>query len=178
MNPSARLRIPVTESDHAAGPSDAPITLVEYGDFQCEFCGRAFWEIRRLRQAMAGDLRFVFRNFPLAEIHPNAMDAAKAAEAAALQNSFWPMHDTLFTSQEDLDPDSLLSYASRLGLDLRKFARDMKSRGVGAKVAADFEGGVRSGVNGTPSFFVNGRRYDGEQSFEAFLDALTANRMG
>jgi protein-disulfide isomerase len=176
MNHVTRLRIPVGGNDHSQGPADAPVVLVEYGDYQCPHCGRAYWVVKRLQRALDGELRFVFRNFPVTEIHSEALNASCAAEAAAVQDSFWRMHDSLFEHQDRLDEENLFAYASALHLDVRKFARDMRSRKVEEKVERDFEGGVRSGVNGTPTFFINGARYDGDWSYEPFLHALMSIR--
>jgi protein-disulfide isomerase len=174
MSAQARLRIPISEADHSRGPADAPITLVEYGDFQCPSCGQAFPVVQRLMASLNEDMRFVFRHFPLTEIHPEALGAAKAAEAAGRQGRFWKMHDLLFKNQSYLDLDTYLSFASALRLDVDQFENDLESRKVEAKISSDFEGGVRSGVNGTPAFFVNGIRYDGDWSFRPFLEALSA----
>jgi protein-disulfide isomerase len=174
MSPRARLRVPVNDSDHALGPRDAPIELVEYGDFQCPHCGLAYPIIELLRENLGGELRFIYRHFPLAESHPDAPNAARAAEAAGRQGKFWEMHTLLFKNQDALDPDSLTGYAAALGLDMEQWAEDCGSEPIGAKVAADFQGGVRSGANGTPTFFLNGFRYDGDWSYGPFLEAMMA----
>lgn len=174
MNYQARLRVPVHAADHARGPENAPIVLLEYGDYQCQHCGRAYPVTERLQKALGGDMRFVFRHFPLRELHPNAMDAARAAEAAGRQGKFWKMHGMLYRNQNALDPESLIDHASDLRLDLEAWNRDMESEATASKVLADFQGGVRSGVNGTPAFFINGVRYDGDWSYEPFLEELSA----
>lgn len=174
MNPQAKLRAPVNDQDHARGSKDAPIVIVEYGDYQCPHCGRAYPILERLQKTLDGDLLFVYRHFPMAESHPDAPNAARAAEAAARQGRFWEMHALLFANQDALDTDSLARYAEALGLDLERWARDFGSEEVGAKVEADFRSGVRSGANGTPAFFVNGYRYDGDWSYGPFLEAITA----
>src|SRR5688572_24477272 len=125
MSPGARLRLPVSEADHSMGPEDAPLTLLEYGDFECPSCGAAHGVTKRLKQVLGDDLRLVFRHFPLTSAHPNAMNAALAAEAAAIQGRFWEMHDLLFENQDRLDPKSLIEYADRLKLNPRRFASDM-----------------------------------------------------
>ena len=163
----------VSNLDHVDGPADAPLVLVEYGDYECPHCGAAHPLVKRLQQALAPDLRFVFRNFPLPEIHPHAMHAAAAAEAAALQGKFWQMHDTLLERQDRLDDRSLALYAQELGLDGRTFSDNMQSPDIEKRMAADVLGGERRGVNGTPTFFIQGIRYDGEHSYEALLRALT-----
>ena len=171
----ARLsKLPVKEHDHIQGPIDAPCALVEYGDYQCPYCGQAYSIVKQLQQALQDELRFVFRNFPLSQIHPDAVSAARAAEAAALQRKFWGMHDTLYENQDNLDLESLLEYAAELDLDVSKFITDMGSRQVEQHIANDFQGGVRSGVNGTPTFFVNGFRYDGDWSYPSLLNTLQA----
>jgi protein-disulfide isomerase len=172
MSDEMLLRVPITDSDHSSGSKTALITLVEYGDYQCPHCGRAYPIVGRLQKALMGDLRFVFRNFPLAESHPDAMLAARAAEAAALQGKFWEMHDSLYENQDSLDAGSMAIYASVLDLDEKAFIRDLESERVDERVAADIRGGIASGVNGTPTFFVNGFRYQGDWSFEPFLQAL------
>lgn len=172
MISEVRLRIPVSATDHKQGPTDAPLLLVEYGDYQCPYCGQAYPVVKQVQQALRDDLLFVFRNFPLSQIHPDAMGAARAAEAAALQRRFWEMHDTLYDNQDSLDAESLLAYAADLQLDLPRFIRDMGSKQVEQKIADDFYGGVRSGVNGSPTFFINGYRYDGDWSYPAMLNTL------
>jgi len=172
MISEVKLRIPVTDADHAQGPKDAPLVLVKYGDYQCPYCGQAYSIVKQLQQALQDELRFVFRNFPLSQIHPDAVSAARAAEAAALQSKFWGMHDTLYENQDNLDLESLLEYAAELDLDVSKFITDMGSRQVEQRIANHFQGGVRSGVNGTPTFFINDVRYNGEHTVEAMLPAL------
>ena len=167
------LTPPVNEGDHVAGPDDAPITLVEYGDYECPHCGRAQTVIKKVQRELGSQLRFVFRNFPLAEAHPHAQLAAQAAEAAGAQGKFWEMHDTLFAHQDALEGDDIVGYAESLGLDIKRLARELEAGTYAKKVRADFRSGVRSGVNGTPTFFVNGTRYDGSWATEeAFLPVL------
>lgn len=171
MNGS-RLRVPVSAEDQAAGPADAPVTLLEYGDFECPHCGMAYPSVERVRKAMRRRLRFVFRNFPMPEQHPHAVDAAAAALAAGRQGRFWEMHHLLFTHQRHLDLDSLFAYAAGLRMDMVRFEGDFRSRDVARRIDADIESGLRSGVNGTPTFFLNGFRYDGDWSGRAFLEAV------
>jgi protein-disulfide isomerase len=167
------LTPPVSASDHAAGPEGAPVTLVEYGDYECPYCGMAYPIVKRAQQKLGSQLRFVFRNFPLAESHPHARLAAQAAEAAAAQGRFWEMHDMLFEHQDALEAKDLVSYAKSLGLDTAQFARDLEAGTYAKRVRDDFRSGVRSGVNGTPTFFVNGNRYDASwANEEAFIRAL------
>ena len=163
----------VSDSDHATGPDDAPVTLVEYGDYECPYCGMAYPIVNRAQQDLGNRLRFVFRNFPLAESHPHARLAAQAAEAAAAQGKFWEMHDMLFEHQDALEPEDLIGYAKSLGVDVAKFAHDLEAGTYAKRVRDDFRNGVRSGVNGTPTFFVNGSRYEGSWANEkAFINTL------
>jgi protein-disulfide isomerase len=169
------LTPPVSESDHTLGPEDAPVTLVEYGDFECGHCGSAHEVITSLLDQRQGDIRFVFRNFPLTQSHPHAQQAAEAAEAAGAQGKFWEMHDQLYEHQDALDTDSLASHAAAIGLDVERFKRDLSDHTYAEKVRTDFMSGVRSGVNGTPTFFINGQRHDGpwdEGSLLAVIDLL------
>ncbi len=164
------------DRDHVQGAADAPVTLVEYGDYECPYCGMAYPIVKSLQRALGDQLRFVFRNFPLADSHPHAEHAAEAAEAAAAQGSFWKMHDALYENQEHLDDDALASYARELGLDSARVAREIAEGTWAKRVREDFRSGVRSGVNGTPTFFVNGARYDGGWNDpERFLEALRAS---
>jgi protein-disulfide isomerase len=174
MSIAAKLKIPVSKEDHAQGPEGAPLVLVEYGDYQCPHCGRAYPMVKRLQKALQGKMKFVFRNFPLSEMHPDAVNAAKVAEASALQGKFWEMHDMLFENQGALDVESLGDYAAKLGLKAEALEKAVADPGLEDRIEKDFEGGVRSGVNGTPTFFVNGARYDGDWSYGPFLKALQA----
>ena len=177
---SAMLRNPVGESDHAPGPAGAPVTLVEYGDYQCPYCGQAHPIVRALQQRLGERLRFVFRNFPLTEIHPQALHAAQAAESVGAQlgeDGFWRMHDAIFEHQGDsrtaLSDRHLAQYAGDVGADADRVLRDLADGAHVGRIDADFSGGVRSGVNGTPTFFVNGVRYDGDwRDRDAFAAAL------
>jgi protein-disulfide isomerase len=167
------LTPPVTARDHVTGPDDAPVTLVEYGDYECPYCGMAYPMVKRAQQELKGQLRFVYRNFPLAELHPHARLAAQAAEAAAAQGKFWEMHDMIFEHQDALERQDLIGYAKTLGLDIPQFESDLEAGTYAKKVRDDFRNGVRSGVNGTPTFFVNGERYDGSwANKDAFINAL------
>lgn len=176
----SHLAIPVGEQDHPAGPDDAPLTLVEYGDYECPHCARAHPVVQALRRQLGERLRFAFRNFPLSEIHSHAQHAAEAAESAAEAGRFWEMHDLLFERRAALGDRELASYAEELGLDGRRLLGDLESGRYAERVRRDFIGGVRSGVNGTPTFFINGRRYDGswepEDLTQALEGALTAGR--
>jgi protein-disulfide isomerase len=168
-----QLRSRVTEDDHLQGRRDAPVVLVEYGDYECPFCGKAYWEAKRLQEALGDQLCFVFRNFPLTQVHPHALQAAEAAEAAGAQGKFWEMHDMLFENQEALEMPSILSYAEALGLDLQQFTQDLEEHRFQERIQRDFMSGVRSGVNGTPTFFINGYRHNGAYTAEALLDAIS-----
>src|SRR6267154_3627743 len=152
------LKPAVNSADHHQGNVNAAITLVEYGDFECPYCRRAHPLVKRLLKEKSKELHFVFRNFPLREIHPHAYASSIAAEAAGKQGKFWEMHDLIFENQYKLNSNFLLSLAERLDLDLAQFAKDSKNDEVKNKIETDFEGGIRSGVNGTPTFFLNGYR--------------------
>src|SRR5258706_14242727 len=167
----SRLTIPIENRDHIRGRTDAPVALLEYGDYECPHCGRAYVILKRIEQEMGDDLLFAFRNFPLSQIHPHAFHAAYAAEAAALQNKFWEMHSMIFEHQDTLDDPHLVMFAGRLGLDRNRFVHDMTSTAVQQHVQEDFMSGIRSGVNGTPTFFINGTRYDGSYEYKFLSDA-------
>lgn len=170
---SSRLKPPVSDQDHFEGIVHAPIELLEYGDYECPHCGRAYPIIKAIQKKMVKKLKFVFRNFPLAEIHPHAVAAAIASEAAARQNKFWPMHDILFENQRDLSGQAILHYALSIGLDKTRFMEDLHQPELRQRVEADFESGIRSGVNGTPTFFINGVRYNESwEPAELLLDFL------
>jgi protein-disulfide isomerase len=161
------------DRDHVAGPASAPVTLVEYGDYQCPYCGMAYPIVKSLQQALGDELRFVFRNFPLRDSHPHAEHAAEAAESAGAQGKYWAMHDTLYENQEALDDRALLEYGARIGIDARQLATDLQDGTYRTRVREDFRSGVRSGVNGTPTFFITGTRYDGSWTEpDQFLEAL------
>ena len=172
MDKSATLTQPVSARDHAAGPADAPLTLVEYGDYQCPYCGAAYPVVKRLQKTLGKKLRFVFRNFPLIQAHPYALIAAEAAEAAALQGKFWEMHDLLFEQQTHLKPDIISLWAKTIGVNLEKFENDIQQGVVEKRIKEDRQSGIRSGVNGTPTFFINGTRYDGSADYDSLLAAL------
>jgi protein-disulfide isomerase len=169
----AQLTVPVdAEVDHIQGLANAAVTLVEYGDYECPYCGAAYPIVKEVQARMGEELRFVFRNFPITTSHPHAEQAAEAAEAAASQGKFWEMHDTLYENQRRLGDEDLRAYAERLGLDLDAFERDLAEHVHAARVHEDFIGGVRSGVNGTPTFYVNGTRHDDSYDLETLLAAL------
>ncbi|MEN7529387.1 MULTISPECIES: DsbA family protein [unclassified Cupriavidus] len=166
-----RLTVPVGPADHIQGAADAPIVMVEYGDFECPYCGRMYLVIKNLQQALGPRLAVVFRHFPLVDMHPHAGAAALVSEAAGQAGKFWAMHDRLYENQSALEDEDLLRYARDLGvpdaLTQRAFAGDFES-----KVEADFRGGMHSGVNGTPTLFLNGTRYDGEPDTASLLNAM------
>jgi len=168
----SRLTPAVSESDHRSGPDDAPVSLVEYGDYECPHCGRAHPIVQEVQKIMGRRLRFVFRNFPLAEAHPHAVRAAETAEAAAAQGKFWEMHDMLFEHQDALEDADLLRCAKLLGLKVDRVMEELAAGAYVERVRKDFRSGVRSGVNGTPTFFINGVRHDGSWEPEALLEAL------
>jgi len=168
-----KLILPVTsDRDHIQGSSTAPVTLVEYGDYECPYCGQAYPVIKEVQKHLGNKLQFVFRNFPLTEMHPHAQHAAEAAEAAAAQNRFWEMHDYLYEHQQALDDRYLEKYADYLGLNLAKFNSDISSHVYADRIREDFLSGVRSGVNGTPTFYINEVRYDGSFDLETLLKTL------
>jgi len=170
---TAKLILPVIRGrDHIQGPDTAPVTLVENGDYECPFCGQAYYIIKEVQELLGTNLRFVFRNFPLTQVHPNAQNAAEAAESAGAQNMFWEMHDCLYEHQQAPGVKHLVQYATTLGLDLPKFLYDFSNHVHSARIREDFLSGVRSGVNGTPTFFVNGLRYNQSWDLETLLDNL------
>jgi protein-disulfide isomerase len=162
----------VSEADHRQGSDAAPVTLVEYGDYECPHCGRAYQIVKEAQKILARRMRFVFRNFPLAEMHPHATRAAEAAEAAAAQGKFWEMHDMLYEHQNALDDAHLITYVKTLGLDAERIRKELGAGTHAARVRADFRSGVRSGVNGTPTFFINGRRLDGPWDLDGLMAAI------
>jgi len=170
----AVLKVPVTPNDHIQGDDGAPVTLVEYGDYECPFCGRAYSIIKQLQQHYGPQLRFVFRNFPLAQIHPLAESAAETAEFAGAHGRFWEMHDGLYENQDRLSVPLMFELTEELGLSAAALRKALASHEFLPKIRADFSGGVRSGVNGTPTFFINGVRHDGPWEYEDLLAAIDA----
>ena len=169
-----RLTVPVTARDHTVGPETAPVVLLEYGDYECPFCGAAHHSLKQLLHTVGDEVLYAFRHFPLTQIHLHAQQAAEAAEAAGAQERFWQMHNMLFEHQERLGADQLLGYAEVLGLDVERFASDLSTHRYAPRVREDFLTGVRSGVNGTPTFFVNGIRHNGGYDTESLLMAIEA----
>ena len=168
----AELTVPVGDLDHVQGPADAPVTLLEYGDYECPYCGAAYPIVKQVQEQMGDRLRFVFRNFPISTSHPHAEQAAEAAEAADAQGRFWEMHDHLYEHQQHLEPGDLRGYADELGLDVDRFEDELARHVHAERVRDDFMSGVHSGVNGTPSFYVNGFRHDGSYQLETLLAVL------
>ena len=173
----ARLVLPIPERDHVLGPPDAPAALVEYGDFECPHCRQAYPIVESVREALGPRLQFAYRHFPLTQIHPHAARAAEAAEAAGAQERFWEMHAVLFANQHALEDPDLIRYADHLGLDVARFAGELAEHAWAPRVREDFMSGVRGGVNGTPTFFVNGLRHDAPWDAGTLLETLvTATR--
>ena len=169
----SRLVIPVDERrDHTRGPAHAPITLVEYGDYACSFSGQAFWILADIEAQYRGDLLYVYRHFPLTEIHPLGMDAAEAAEAAGAQGKFWAMHEQIYRHHPAIDVEVLLDLAADLDVDLDDFSEDLRRHRHHQRIRDDFMTGVRSGVTGTPTIFLNGERFDGPISRDRFVQKI------
>ena len=172
----ARLsKLPVKEHDHIQGPIDAPCALVEYGDYQCPYCGDAYEIIKEVQERLGDKLCFAFRSFPLVDIHEHAEHAAEAAESAAAQGRFWEMHALLFENQNALDDDDLAGYAAELGLDPKRIMAEVESGAHAARIKKDLISGEQNEVNGTPTFFVNGKFFEGEPNVEDLVAALTEN---
>lgn len=166
------MRTEITPEDWSVGPVDAPVTILEYGDFECPYCGRAERPLREVREAYSDLVRFVYRHFPITSSHPHAEAAAEAAEAAGAQGKFWPMHDLIFANQQALTDADLRRYAQQIGLDLDRFDRDMAEHTYRAQVREDFRSGIEDGVNGTPTIFINRVRYDGPREFETLAEVV------
>ncbi len=175
---SPKLLIPVTiERDHIEGPSNAPLTLVEYGDYQCPYCGAAYPEVKKVQKELGSKLRFVFRNFPITSSHEFAEHAAEIAEAAGAQGKFWEMHDFLYEHQDLLgDDNSIFAYAEKLGLDVQRLAKEVMNGVYLNRIREDFNGGIRSGVNGTPTFYINGTRFNGSPIAKDLLGTLRSTK--
>jgi protein-disulfide isomerase len=170
---TSKATLPLAGRDHTQGRIDAPTALVEYGDFQCPYCAEAHSVVKAIQERLGERLCFAYRHFPLANMHPYAEHAAEAAEAAGAQGRFWEMHDVLFENQNALDDESLQEYAESIGLDVKRFMEEMANGAHADRVKEDFRGGVRNGVNGTPTFFINGERYDGELDAASLFAALS-----
>jgi protein-disulfide isomerase len=169
-----QLQMPISDRDHAVGTPSAPVAVVEYGDYQCPFCGAAFPVVDELLKLRGPVMRFAYRHFPLTNVHPHAQYAAEAAESAGAQGKYWEMHDWLFTHQHQLQPPLVAAAAAQLGLDQDAFTKAIAARTYLPKVQEDFMTGLRSGVNGTPTFFVNGLRHDGPATIAALTSAVDA----
>ena len=168
------LSLPVSDRDHVLGSETARVTLLEYGDYECPYCGAAHPVVKDVVRAMGDDLRFAYRHFPLTQTHPHAYQAAEAAEAAGAQGRFWEMHDLLFENQDRLSLRDVMTLATALELDLERFVTDLRSHAYAGRLREDFLSGIRSGVNGTPTFFVNGIRHDGGFDRASLLEAIRA----
>ncbi|RYD77709.1 MAG: DsbA family protein [Sphingobacteriales bacterium] len=155
------LKPQISEKDHVQGGLSAAIEIVEFGDYECPHCGDAYPIVKEIEETFGNQIKFVFRNFPLKEAHPLAFPAALAAEAAALQGRFWEMHDAIYENQYRLSEELFVELAETIGLDLDRFTEDSEADETQQKIEDDFESGIRSGVNGTPSFYVNGTKFDG-----------------
>lgn len=165
------LKIPPSQKEHSQGNVNAPITLIEYGDYQCSDCGRAHAVVKKLQKHYGNQLRFIFRNFPL-DSHPFAEPAAEAAEFANDHGKFWEMHDQIYENQKRLNTELLVQLAEQLDLPVEEFRRVIKEKRYESKIREDLMGGIRSGVNRTPSFFINGERYKGPEEFESISKAI------
>ncbi len=172
----SKLKPPVSDKDQQTGNPDSKIVLVEFGDYQCPHCGHAHPLLKELLQKKGKEFAFVFRNFPIQESHAADFMAAMAAEAAAVQDKFWPMHDMIYENQQDLHGNSFLEFARRLSLDEHQFGKDWQSETIRQKIEADFESGIRSGVNGTPTFYINGERVAYDGSYESLAEAINAQK--
>ena len=166
------LTLPVGDRDHALGPAGAPVTLVQYGDFECPYCGAAYPVIKDIQSRMGDNLRFVFRNFPITTNHPHALRAAEAAEAAGAQGKFWEMHDLLFANQLHLKSQNLRSYAERLHLDMSRYTAEMDDEIYRQRVREHIESGRRSGVRSTPGIFVNDAVQDVSAGMQPLFDKV------
>jgi len=162
----------VSNADHIQGNPDAPVTLLEYGDYECPYCGAAYPAVKEIQKKMGKQLQFVFRNFPLTNMHPFAEIAAEAAEAAFAQGRFWEMHDALYENQDSLSEETIFALAEKIGLDMEVFMKEIENQKYRPKIRKDFMGGVKSGVNGTPTFFINGERFDESFDGQLLLEAL------
>ncbi len=172
-NPKKLLAYPDPRRDHIRGTIDAPVKLVEYGDFECTFCGEAYPVVQAVQRELGNNLCFAYRHFPITTVHLHAEHAAEAAEAAGAQGKFWEMYDLLFQNQDALEDEDLASYAEILGLDVDRLMAEILAGAYSGRIRQDFSSGIRSGVNGTPTFFINGIRHDGAWGLEEMLEALT-----
>ena len=167
-----QLKNPVSQHDHTQGTKTATLQLVEYGDYQCPSCGDAYLVLKDVIRELGNNVVFIFRNFPLTDIHPEAFEAALAAEAAALQSKFWEMYDLLFQNQAYLSENDLFAYAERIGLDQERFRQDIQSQALTSKIEANIKSGLKCGVSGTPTFFINGEKYEGDWQGDGLIQFL------
>ncbi len=174
MNEEEMQKTMIAPEDWIRGRRDAPATILEYGDFECPYCGMAYPELEAIVEGAPDVVRLVYRHFPITTIHPHALQAAEAAEAAGAQGKFWEMHDMLFTHQEALEYGNLLEYAETIGLDIGRFDQEMNDNIYREEVRRDFRKGIQDGVNGTPTLFINRVRYDGPRDRTALLPAVEA----
>ena len=176
VSPKLKLTEPVPERDHIQGPVDAPMTLLEYGDYECPYCGDAYPVVKAVQKRLGNRLCFAFRNFPLVNSHPHAEHAAEAAEAGAAQGKFWEMYELLYENQEALEDEDLAQYAATLGLDADRLRKEVLAGAHIERIREDVQSGEQNQVNGTPTFFVNGVIYEGEPEVEALIEALTTEQ--
>jgi protein-disulfide isomerase len=176
MSARIALTLPDPEQDHTCGSANGSIKLLEYGDYECPFCGEAQLIVKEIQRRFGGGLLFAFHHIPLSSIHPHAEHAAEAAEAASAQGDFWGMHDLLFENQGALEDEDLTAYAAQLGFDETRLIREVTSSLYAPRIREDFRRGIRGGVNGTPTFFINGERYDGALDLKGLLSSLTFQR--
>lgn len=162
QNMTIQLKNSVDQRDHIQGIKTAPLQLLEYGDYQCPSCGDSYLVVKEVVRELGNDIVFIFRNFPLTDIHPNSFNAALAAEAAGLQNKFWEMYDLLFQHQGNLNDGDLFRFANQLDLDMVRFEQDIRNRRLSSKIEEDISIGLQNGVSGTPTFFINGEKYQGD----------------
>ncbi len=172
MKITARLAAQVDNRDYARGPKTAPVTIVEYADYECPDSAKMYYTLRRLGSEIGETFRLIFRNFPLTQIRPRSLQAALAAEAVGMQGTFWEMHDILYEHRDGLEPEHLIVYAQVLGLDIERFIVDLTSDAAAESVREDFVSGLHSGVNGTPTLYINGVRYDGGLGYRALKSAI------
>ena len=172
----SELRFPISDHDHVIGPADAPVTLVEYGDYQCPHCQAAWPEVELVLRHFGSDLRYAYRHFPISTLHPLAKPAAETAEFAGAHGLFWEMHSAIYAKGHQLSGPTLAALTSRLGLDVADLEDALEQGTYAARVESDFTGGIRSGVNGTPCFFVNGERHDGAYDAMSLSAAIEAAR--
>lgn len=166
------MSVHITGKDHVQGDENAPLVLVEYGDYQCPYCGEAYYVIKKAQKELGDKMKFVFRNFPLPQLHQYAVNAAIAAEAASAQGKFWEMHDILYENQKQLDVPHLVSYAKKIGLDITQFEKDLQKDEFMDKVESDYKSGIKDGIQGTPGFLINGELFTGNWMLPEFIDYL------